>query len=67
MQTKLLRNMFKLDADNKTINIDVCIYFNNALSSKKSYQRPFVFTMPLNFSQKEQITDMSVTFDRSKV
>lgn len=67
MQTKINRNMFKLDADNKTINIDICIYFNNALSSNKSRQRPFTFTLPLNFSKKEVIKEMSITFDASKV
>jgi len=52
-QTKIMRNLFKLDATNKAINIDVIIYFSGKLSSKNARQRPFMFTMPLNFSQKE--------------
>jgi len=59
--------MYKLDANNKIINIDLCIYFNNKLSSDKALQRPFVFTMPLNFSAKEQVHDLTVSFDHTKV
>lgn len=59
--------MFKLDATNKAINIEVIIYFSGKLSSSKARQRPFMFTMPLNFSQKEQVTNVFVTFDKSKV
>ena len=59
--------MYKLDANNKTINIDICIYFNNRLSSDRSLQRPFVFTMPLNFCSKEQFNDLTVAFDHDKV
>ena len=46
--------MFKLDADNKAILLDLSINFNNALSSKDSFQRPFIFTMPLNFKNLDQ-------------
>lgn len=67
MQTKIKRTFFKVDAQNPTIFIEVCIYFNNKLSSKKAMQRPFMFTMPLNFSQKEQFSTATVTFDASKV
>jgi len=62
-----MRNLFKLDVKNPTVQIDVCIFFNNKLTSSKAFQRPFMFQLPLNFSQKEQCQTFSVTFDHSKV
>ena len=67
MQTKVSRNFFKVDAANPTVVIEVVVYFNNKLSSQKGLQRPFMFSMPLNFSQKEQVTTASVTFDSDRV
>jgi len=67
IQTKIERNKFKLTPENKTIAIDVCIYFNNSLSSKDAFQRPFLFSLPLNFSQKEQVKDLTVSFDHNRV
>ena len=67
IQTKLKRTFFKVDAQNPTIFIDVCIYFNNKLSSKEGLQRPFMFSMPLNFSTKEQVQSTAVTFDFAKI
>ena len=63
MQTKISRNFFKIDAANPTVVIEVIIYFNSKLSSKEGLQRPFMFSMPLNFSKKEQIQTATVTFD----
>ena len=51
--TKLNRNMFKLDKDDKMILVDIIIFFNNKLSTVRAPQRPFAFQLPLNFKTKE--------------
>lgn len=63
IQTKINRNKFKLDADNKVIMISVTIWFNNRLSTKQAPLRPFTFQMPLNFGTVEKTQSFCITFD----
>ena len=53
--------------DEKCINIEIMIWFNEKLGSKNARQRPFGFTMPLNFSTREVVQSVDITFDQQKV
>ena len=59
--------MFKEEKATKFILCDIGIYFNNALSSKRAFQRPFIFSHPLNFSTKESHEILVVSFDADMV
>lgn len=65
--TKLNRNMFKLDKDDKVILVDIMIFFNNRLTSKRAPQRPFCMQLPLNFKTKEQVESFTMYFDGDRV
>ena len=75
IQTLLNRNLFRDDKGVCTslqrrvknqIVVDVIIYFNRAFSSSRSFQKPFTFEYPLDFSKKESFIDIKVTFDSEK-
>lgn len=67
IMTKLNRNMFKLDKDDKIILVDISINLNNKLSSTRAPQRPCFIQLPLNFKTKEQLETFTVFFDVDKV
>ena len=61
--TKLDRSLFKVDMTNPKIIITVTIYFNNELSSKRCFSRPFNFSYVLDFNTKENVIPLNITFD----
>ena len=62
--------MFKLDGNNifnKAIMIEISIFFNSNLGSKRAPTKPFCFQMPLNFATKENCNQFTITFDGNEV
>ena len=59
--------MFKLDQENKEIQIDITIWTSKQIETKRALAKPFTFMYPLDFDTKESKQEIQIYFDKESV